>query len=874
MAEPDPLPENGDSIGPYRIVRVLSRGGMGEVFLARDDRLNRWVAIKRIRHDGDTPILRQRLLQEARAVGGLHHPAIVTVYDLLEHEGDDCIVMEYVEGENLAETVRRGPLVPALAVRLAGTVASGLAAAHESGFIHRDLKAENVMVTPAGDAKILDFGLAKPIGITGDDPPLTVVGCVVGTCRSMSPEQARGAEVDERSDLFSLGVLIYEMLTASSPFQGSNALATLTKVISERPPCLDTRRPGLPPRLVALVFRLLAKEPDDRPQSAAEVARELDAIAAALSSSGDTAQEETVFDLPTVVHPSRGGGPTPPAAPQPPAHAPLSEEVPQPRPRHFLRRPAILSSLAVLAVGAALFFRWNRTADPKPAAPLRLKLRWVMVLNPPVAGNDTELQRAASALVQASLKTLGHLQGIVPIGPIVGSPVKTTEAEDLLAITLQKSGHRGIIKLSRISGRTGKVLGDPISFGTSIDARRKLQELEREVEVKLTAAFSLRPPRDDESPEDRATVFGIKYRIDEGEAATESELVRLREIIEISPNFLEAQLLEAEIAIMAYQQSRNETDRQRALQLIAKAEKLAPGDPRPLQSKFKVALVKPRGHEAKAILDSLERLDKRNPQIPALRASLADNQPDAHTAWEKAVDYEPSWRNLLRLARSEEELGLVEEARSHLRQILEDSPRNLYARRRLAELELDYGDPARAETIYRGIIKSSPTFFDHTNLGTARVLLHRYDEAIGSFHEALRIEPENAAAKLNLADAELALGHAEKAEVHYGEACRTTTEEMIKAQCLAHGGRRREATTIVRKALEQNPDNPEIIRSAALVYTLAGDTGRALKAIEDARAKGMGPNWFKFPSFKPLFADPKFKELMNGKGRGVSSANS
>ncbi len=108
MVERDPLPENGEVIGPYRIVRVLSRGGMGEVFLGRDDRLNRWVAIKRIRHDSDTPILRQRLLQEAHAVGGLHHPAIVMVYDLLKHEGDDCIVMEYVEGENLAQALRGG----------------------------------------------------------------------------------------------------------------------------------------------------------------------------------------------------------------------------------------------------------------------------------------------------------------------------------------------------------------------------------------------------------------------------------------------------------------------------------------------------------------------------------------------------------------------------------------------------------------------------------------------------------------------------------------------------------------------------------------------------------------------------------------------
>ncbi len=306
------------------------------------------------------------------------------VYDLLKHEGDDCIVMEYVEGETLAAALSKGPLEPGLAVRLAKTVASGLAAAHESGFIHRDLKAENVMITPGQEAKILDFGLAKPIGITGDDSSLTAVGCVVGTCRSMSPEQARGAEVDERSDLFSLGVLIYEMLTGSSPFQGSNALATLTKVISERPPCLDTLRPGLPPRLVALVFRLLAKEPDDRPQSAVEVARELDAIAAALAPSGDPALEETLSALPTDAIRLWGGNSTPPVAapPQRPASLP-SEGLPSPGRQHFLR-PAILSSLAALAVGSILFLLWNRKAtDPKPVAQVDPKLLWVVVLNPP-----------------------------------------------------------------------------------------------------------------------------------------------------------------------------------------------------------------------------------------------------------------------------------------------------------------------------------------------------------------------------------------------------------------------------------------------------------------------------------------------------------
>jgi len=232
-----------------------------------------------------TPTLRQRLLREAQAVAGLSHPAIVHVYDLLEGTEDDCIIMEYVQGATLAEALKGGPLAPATALRLAREIASGLDAAHTAGIVHRDLKAENVIVTPAGQAKILDFGLAKPLAPLAGDPSLTAAGFVVGTWRSMSPEQARGAEVDERSDLFSFGVLLYEMLTGQSPFHGSAALEILTRVMSLTPPRVDTVQPGLSPRLGTLIGRLLEKEPDARPQSAAEVMRELEAIAGSASGS-------------------------------------------------------------------------------------------------------------------------------------------------------------------------------------------------------------------------------------------------------------------------------------------------------------------------------------------------------------------------------------------------------------------------------------------------------------------------------------------------------------------------------------------------------------------------------------------------------------
>jgi serine/threonine protein kinase/tetratricopeptide (TPR) repeat protein len=792
VAEPDPFPESGELIGPYRIVRALSRGGMGEVFLGRDDRLNRWVAIKRIRHDSDTPALRQRLLQEARAVGSLSHPAIVLVYDLLKHEGDDCIVMEYVEGENLAQVLRRGPMGPALAVRLARTVASGLAAAHESGFIHRDLKAENVMITPGQDAKILDFGLAKPIGITGDDSSLTAVGSVVGTCRSMSPEQARGAGVDERSDLFSLGVLIYEMLTGSSPFQGSNALATLTKVISERPPCLDTLRPGLPPRLVALVFWLLAKEPDDRPQSAAEVARELNAIAVALSSSGTAALEETLTSLPTdAIRLWGGGGPKPPIGTLPPAATPPPDRVPQPRRRRLLEM-AILSSLAMLAVGAVLFRLW-----------------WHEQPNP--------IQTATARAHPSSRQALPEPHRSVPSSP---------------------------------------------------------------------PALSV-------SPEDLAAFREIQQRIDAAEQPPQAEK-ELDQIIARSPGWLEARILAIDVAVSLFRSTKDAAYLDHAETLLHGAN-LPHDDPRLLPSQFKIELAAGRLPQAKRALSRLGGRDPGSPKLPELQAQWAEKigrYEEALVDWKRAVESNRSWQNMLRLAKRELSFGAahVKEARSLLEEIHRRSPENIYATQARAELELYYGDPAKAERLYRGLILRSPqidsfTVNYRTNLGAALVLLGKYDEAAQVFNDALRFEPHDISTILNLADVEVARHHSDEARVYYDKALErlkwdhpdgklNAADQMIQAQCMARLGDTREAMAIAEKTVQQNPGDATIVQGAALVFTLAGDR-HALNYIGSAIAKGIQPRWFNFPSYDRLREDKTFQQLVNGKGRerGASIAD-
>ncbi|MCP4664590.1 MAG: protein kinase [bacterium] len=246
------------------------------MYKAFDPKLDREVALKVIRADKmENPDARQRFIREAKAAAQLKHESIVRIHDLVEIEEDrsDVIVMEYVEGERLSDSLDRGSLGLPAAMRLLREIAEGLAAAHKKGIVHRDLKTENVMITSDGHAKILDFGLAK--NISSSELSLTAQGHIVGTLYCMSPEQADNREVDHRSDLFSLGALAYQMMTGTAPFLGRNATTTLVNVVSTRQQPASSVNPYIPGELSHLIDQLLEKNPDDRPQTAEEVASRL-----------------------------------------------------------------------------------------------------------------------------------------------------------------------------------------------------------------------------------------------------------------------------------------------------------------------------------------------------------------------------------------------------------------------------------------------------------------------------------------------------------------------------------------------------------------------------------------------------------------------
>jgi eukaryotic-like serine/threonine-protein kinase len=275
----------GTQLGPYQITAPLGAGGMGEVYRARDTRLERTVAIKILPAQfSSDPVRKQRFEREAKTVSGLNHPHICVLYDVGHQDGIDYLVMECVEGETLSKRLEKGPLPLDQVLRFGMQTADALDKAHRSGVVHRDLKPGNIMITATG-TKLLDFGLSKPAAPLANlatltatavpSSPVTEQGTIVGTFQYMSPEQVEGKELDSRSDIFSLGAVLYEMLTGKRAFEGKSQLSVASAILEKEPAPISTVKPLTPPALDHAIKKCLAKLTDERWQSASDLASEL-----------------------------------------------------------------------------------------------------------------------------------------------------------------------------------------------------------------------------------------------------------------------------------------------------------------------------------------------------------------------------------------------------------------------------------------------------------------------------------------------------------------------------------------------------------------------------------------------------------------------
>ena len=461
-------------LGPYRLEKLLGRGGMGAVYQARDERLGRPVAVKHLPLAAScSELRRQRFRREALTLARLSHPAIVQIFDVVDTPEGDWIVMELVRGPTVGSLVENGPLPLPQLLRIGLQVTEGLAEAHTQGILHRDLKADNVMLHHTGHAKILDFGLAK---VLGDEPGDTTskTGQILGTVYAMSPEQARGLPLTPRSDLFSLGVLVYKMAAGEPPFRAPSNLEIVRRIVESPHVPLTSRRSDAPERLSSLVDRLLEKSPEHRPAGARAVADELSEIVADSRDGPSVATRVPSVSLPRdleteVLEPGTQESGDP------------SFELPGPGSSRSWSVPAILLLLLLLA-GAAIWQTLRGAGDiqgpPASAGELAtyelLQEGMRYLERPDRSGNADKAIAAFEAVLARDERSASAHAGLALVywGQHLDhrDPVRLEQAEAIAERAVQLDGHLALarIALGTIYAEAGMYADAQRELGTAL----------------------------------------------------------------------------------------------------------------------------------------------------------------------------------------------------------------------------------------------------------------------------------------------------------------------------------------------------------------------------------------------------------------------
>ncbi|MDY7094526.1 MAG: protein kinase [Acidobacteriota bacterium] len=838
---PDPAVDSR-WLGPYRVVRSIGRGGMGEVVLAEDPRLERRVAIKRLRMDaeeeaaGPRGARQARFQREAKALAKLRHPAIVQVYELLTVDGVDHLVMEYVDGPDLRQVLEAdGPLPAGEVVRLGLRLAEGLGHAHRHGIVHRDLKTENVLLDPDGEPRIADFGLAQshpPLGL-GEDR-LTAEGRIIGTVRAMAPEQIAGEAVDQRTDLFALGVLLAETLTGESPFSAPSPRQTLKKVLAE-PPRLAVATEA-PPELTELIHQLLEKEPALRPRSASEVAQRLSHIAAR-----DDATEVIVSGRENLSGGRRG---------------------------EAASWPWGLAAVVVLAV-LLVWTLLHRQGAPRELPPLH-----VVVLDPVVEGLDgAEADIAALAVRTGALRALGQLQRVVILSfsevdrpALDGRPeqiARALAADAVLSSKILCNAAECWLELLRLDGESEAVL-----WSQSLEAPRgEPQTLSWATERAVLASLPQRHEADSKvmPPELVAEILPLRFAETQGTASLDPEQAyqSLSELRRRFGSHPELELWQARMAEQRFAISRDPTWLERGAEVLAAAIERHPDDIRLRLAQASLEMTAGRIDAAEDLLEETSRQVEGNILLEEMRARLAMAKGDAPRAIElmqEVVQRRPSWGHLYNLARMATSSGDLDLARETLDALDHRAPGNVLGRRLRANVEMKFGDLDRSAALFETLTAEAPNVTAWTNLGVVHLLRRDGPAALAALQRARELDPANVLVQLNLADAHALVGDERAAEALYqqvAESLRAATGTdpqtlLVRAQAQARLGQVQAAVVDLETAIRQAPESPAVRFEAALVYALVGDLISAERNRRKALELGMEERWFSLAAFDVL----------------------
>jgi serine/threonine protein kinase/tetratricopeptide (TPR) repeat protein len=810
----------GATIGPYVVRRHLGDGGMGSVWLADDTRLHRAVALKTLRAArGADTAGRERLMKEARAAAALNHPHIATVYDVLDIDGEITIVFEYVEGRTLAAALAEGAMAPARVIAIGRQLAKAVAVAHAHGVVHRDLKPGNVMIGADDQIKVLDFGIARllAVGQTVTQSGDTASGLgFMGTPAYAAPEQMVSSAVDERADLYALGVMLFEMASGRRPFPGQEVVALAAAKLAGPAPALSAIGVDVPAPLDALVAALLQRNPADRPASASAV------LAVLRTLSGE----------------------------------PSTSSLPRAR-RPYVGWMAAAALLVAIVIGLLIGPGATTTSATQPV---------VAVLPLRNTSADAAKDFVAAGLSESLISSLASSPSMIvlsrtAVADALKSTTDTTRAvKDLGASfvidgSVQQSGNQLRVSINVVRADQSIAWGQ--TFDGTID---RVFDLQTRMALAVGEALSAgqpsavaKPPTS--SPQALDAYWRGRALLDRWDVKgnVDAAISALSESVSDDPAFA---LGHAGLGLAYWQKYSDTRDQQFARLAIesgSQAAALAPDLP---EVRYALAVsLAGTGRRDEAVSELKQALALR-PTFDEARRKLGEvlagqgKIDEAVSEFDKAIALRPRyWGGHSDLGLALMNAARYEDAARAFEQVIALQPDNNMGFQQLGTVYQTLGNAPKAIEAYQKALAIRPSVGAYNNMGALYHAQGNYPAAVAAYEEALKLRPNAAGGYRNLGDAYIKMGQRDQARAAYQRAVERAEADLsvnptngrslaALAVYLAKAGRAQEANQRITAALAVAPDDVTVRFRAAVVSSLNGDADRALDQIGEALKRG------------------------------------
>jgi serine/threonine protein kinase/tetratricopeptide (TPR) repeat protein len=834
----------------YQILHRLGQGGMSDVYLAKNTRLHRKVAIKVLKPDAVEPGRIDRVLNEARLLAKVNHPNIVQVYDITNANGQIALVMEYVQGKTLQQYHSEKVLSLPDKLALIEQISKGLAVAHKHNVVHCDLKPDNIMIDGRGQVKITDFGIGLDL-LSQQQPkaPDEQAYRRYVSARASSPEQLNEGEVDFRSDLFALGLLAFNLIGNEHPFGSGSAAQVAQRIIKRK--AKDARQliPALPVELCTLLNQLLQKQPAKRPQNSELVASQFKQVLVMLSDTQNLAQDTMALDDIAI------------------------KPVDANKPKKVALAVALACTVMLSVLGYAFY----------PQTPTR----HIAVLRPTLSATSAMAQMQQDLIVATiddavrqqiiateNMRLIPHRE-ITAIDVNQPGAIKAvgdaTGATDIITTELDCNNSRCDVTFLRLSGKNWTVKSRQ-HWPTVVENFTSLYSSGQSYLSALYPDFEFADPTPQTiNEQDYLSYIRLYSKVIFQGHSTVEVLEQLKQVLTRSPYLLPAYRLYRETALNLYHETKD-PDYPVQLQQLMDA---APSEYRysvfQAIDAFWLAVSLEQLSEAQNWIEQAQKRGADQSTLIELQAywyQSSDQLVQSIEYYQKALKLRPSTGLLLNLAHSYWWNSDLRQAKKTLLRLLSIIADHDDAKRLLAVISLQEGDVNGTISAYEQMVATNLTSMDLSNLSLAYTLNGQHDKALLLAARAVKKSPGHPTRLLNLADAQMILGLTEQANSHYlrvielHQGKNDLKSWIEKAQAYVHTDAGEAAIRALNMAKKLAPENGEVSFTAALVYARLNANIAAVAQVEEALGKGVGAVWFDLPLFDSLCGNQRFKRIM------------